>query len=286
MINLIIIIVIIILLLLINEETNITEKFTSIDEKVHNDIYDILDIIHKLFTKYNITYWTIGGTCLGAIRHKKIIPWDDDADIGSFVDDMSKIINLKEELLENGYNICEFFAGYKIFKINGSNIPNYQWKFPFCDIFIYKMENNVYKSISKTAQEYWINDYYKYDEIYPIRTIKFNNIYVNIMNKSYSYLDRNFGNTWAIKGYEQYDHQLEKNKEKKILTLSDICDINYLWIFNSEYNHDLFLKYNDKYVVMFVNDNNINIFLDDISYIQDINKQKILKRYKGIELFS
>lgn len=288
MINYVIIIVIIILLLLTVKKTNIKENikenFNHIDETVHNDIYDILDIIHKLFTKYKITYWIMSGTLLGAIRHKKIIPWDDDADIGALLKDSSKIVNLKEELLENGYDICDFFGGYKIFKINGYIIPNYQWKFPFCDIFILNLKNNIYKCISEKAQEYWPDEYFKYNEIYPIRTIKFNNIYVNTINKPYPYLDRYFGNTWAIKGYEQYDHQLEKKKKRKIQILSEICDINYIWIFNSEYNHDLFLQYNDTYVVMFVNDNNINIFLDDISNNQDTNKQNILKRYKGIEL--
>lgn len=41
----------------------------------------IMDKIHDLCQEHHLTYYLIGGTALGAIRHKGFIPWDVDIDI-------------------------------------------------------------------------------------------------------------------------------------------------------------------------------------------------------------
>lgn len=50
-------------------------------EHLQSVILMIAKDIDKLCRENNIQYYLLGGSCIGAIRHKGFIPWDDDLDI-------------------------------------------------------------------------------------------------------------------------------------------------------------------------------------------------------------
>ena len=49
--------------------------------KLHNVLFHILKDVRDCCMRHGLTYMLGGGTCLGAVRHKGFIPWDDDVDI-------------------------------------------------------------------------------------------------------------------------------------------------------------------------------------------------------------
>ena len=54
---------------------------------IHIELIEIFKKLKKVLNKHNIKYWAIGGTLLGTIRDNKIIPWDDDMDLGILKDE-------------------------------------------------------------------------------------------------------------------------------------------------------------------------------------------------------
>ena len=76
--------------------------------KVQEIIWDIMKEIKPIIEEGKYEYYMLGGTFLGAIRHKGFIPWDDDIDIGMPREDYERFIKsiskrLPEHLEFNAY---------------------------------------------------------------------------------------------------------------------------------------------------------------------------------------
>lgn len=70
-------------------------------EHLQKIILSIAKDIDELCKKYNIDYYLLGGSCIGAIRHKGFIPWDDDLDIIMTRENYDKFLKMAHSKLNS-----------------------------------------------------------------------------------------------------------------------------------------------------------------------------------------
>jgi phosphorylcholine metabolism protein LicD len=168
-----------------------------------------LKIIFKKFIEImnekNITWWCVDGTLLGAIRHKGFIPWDNDIDVSILYKDYNKLIKLTKVDLEK-FEINKVAIGFRM------NIKGI--KYPFVDIWVsdYDDNNNINycTPILNNVKTFYFaspNNYYNdnNNELFPLKSVKFENLTVYIPNKSEDNLHRQYGKT-CLKIGKVYPH--------------------------------------------------------------------------------
>lgn len=80
------------------EQDALTKQFQEHILKVFKFTVDFLE-------RHNLRYIACGGTVLGAVRHKNFIPWDDDIDIYLPRADYERLLDLKDEMRKEGFDV-------------------------------------------------------------------------------------------------------------------------------------------------------------------------------------
>ena len=127
--------------------------------EIQRKILKIFLEVKKICDENNIRYFAIGGTCLGAARHKGFIPWDDDLDIAMPGDDYKKFYEIAKRKLPKNLivkrmtdvksNTCLFM---KVYDTSTTFIEESEINFPdaykgiFIDIMpLYGIPKNTHK---------------------------------------------------------------------------------------------------------------------------------------------
>ena len=110
-------------------------------------ILTIMKDVDELCKKNNITYYLLGGSAIGAVRHKGFIPWDDDLDIMMSADNYENFINVcREQLDKEKYylqvGLEDWPLNFTKVRLRGTEITEYEG-------YASHGENGIYLDIFK-----------------------------------------------------------------------------------------------------------------------------------------
>ena len=171
-------------------------EFTPIQEYIINGLLKALKVWMKLAKQYNIKWFALSGTLLGAIRQHGMIPFDDDIDLGVTIDDYQTLKQLTNIKFDDNYHLEPSDCGFRMFN-------NYV-RFPFIDLFVMAKDPNdksrmIYAGpFYRDQPRFYVHDVFEKEWlpvkwINNLKTAKFEDMEIPVPNKSTEYLHRVYG---------------------------------------------------------------------------------------------
>ena len=205
-----------------------TNELKYTDAIVVKRLYDLAKIIHDVFTEVGVKYWSSGGTTLGCVRHKGLIPWDDDLDVCVHKKDVSIVLTKAKDAFDSkGVRLVEATFGYRTFHKTDS-VPLLDHRYPFCDIFVMKSTGDGKCYIADgCGRTQWPEEVYCVKNTVNIEQMPFGNFVLNCPSNAEKYLDQVYGDTWRTEGVtHNYDHIIKRYiKPVKFNLTKELCQL-------------------------------------------------------------
>lgn len=209
----------------INSSPKSDKDLQRINPEERGKFYSLMMQVDGILNSNQIPYWGISGTLLGAVRHKGMIPWDDDIDIILTYQSRFQLEQLLSLFRKRGLELVNYSnCMYKIFPLNGKPILNENcqelgWKYPFVDIFLVNMLDNQFRIVSildftkdiysgKNGKKGW--SLLPEELSFPIQRVPFGPMQLPIPNDPLVILKREYGNDCMEVAYMEYSHENEK----------------------------------------------------------------------------
>ena len=179
--------------------------------------------IKRICDKNSIPYFLIGGTLIGAVRHKGFIPWDDDIDVGMLRKDYDRFLEIAKTEIDSE----NFFL----------QVPETEEN---CyDYEIARVRLNGTHFVQKHRKSLNLHDGF-FAEIIPYDDLPNSHLKCLFYSKFFKYMKK-------ILGYRRgYEYEVSSKKIKKIifLILANISRIipfkvldNKMWNYHKKYSN-------------------------------------------------
>jgi len=206
-------------------------------EKCQKHLLGMFEKFYHFCNAKNISFFLLWGTLLGAKRDGKIIPWDDDIDVGMSSENFEKLLKYKDTLSLYGLKIVHFSTNPHIHS-NGIRIYDNEL-FEFCKTnfgqYIVPVYIDVFKycKVSKTSKTARIVKSIKkaYAALILKETIWMSkNLLKSILKSIVKFFGLIINSSYLHKKIEKKVSQLYKGEEDYFVTFPDTfhnAKINY-----------------------------------------------------------
>lgn len=133
-----------------NEHVNEQNRFPQICEeergnafkrKFREKLLETFKFTIQFLDSHNLRWFAGSGTAIGAVRHKGMIPWDDDVDLLMPREDYNRLISIRKELYSTDYRFISVETDGKYYlpfaKIYDANTSLWEWEQIPCVIGVY-----------------------------------------------------------------------------------------------------------------------------------------------------